>query len=436
MKESLEIVWSQIVEELAALQDSKPEGYDRPIFNPYTDRRVGTLSRTAEEVAGGVVNPVCGYSIEFDTACAANVFATEYCRTDDETWRDRATRALRTLNRWEPYSGISEPRWDPMGWHFAEGSLSVTGTVLDAYWETSEVLTDEPTEGTVDEAWGDLAAYLERCRHGTGRFAHNAVPGDASVGDVQNTTTFAYFLRQYASRNDVGFEDRLGDTPGDAVDHLVDGQRSDGLWPYIYPSRIQRRLYRIPAIRNALAHKLFQKTVFRSDASIFFGDSVHHCYVLYYLLKGTLVGDGTVPERTIREAWNWIESRFEHAGDGAIRFDFGWEAGPNRVRFCNFYDVTTYFLVLALLPLLREFGTIDAARADEVGTKLVRYLRRQLFVPDNTPCFPAHECDYETRRNILPAVWGGSSLKGSLLACYLGSDISSADVERSPIESV
>lgn len=416
-QESINTIWKPIVKELAALQDRKYDGYERPVFNPYSDEQVGMRSRSPEELVGGVHNPVCNYPLAFDTACAAHVFATEYRRTGEEQWQERANIAIEMVHREEPYTGVSEPRWDPVGWHFAEGSLSVTGTVLDALWDAIEILEESVDAGK--DKWTDLGRYLEQCRHGRGKFAHNTVPTSKRVADVQNTTAFAYFLRSYAGVQTEEVEVILQDTSGDAFTHLCDGQRVDGFWPYIYPGRLQQSLYRSSLTRGMLGSAPLRKTLYRGSSSILFGDSVHHCYVLYYLLKGIIVAGEDISNSTIRSAWEWIENRLTQTNTGTLRFDFGWEPTPKRVQFCNFYDVTTYFLILATLPLLQRVGLIEEDRVQEVASGIISHLDDRLVNTAEMPCLPAHECDYGDRRRILPAVWGGTSLKGSLLANYL-----------------
>lgn len=416
-KETMEAVWQPILDELATLQDKNHDGYERPVFNPYSDEQIGVQTRSSKDVTGVVINPVCGSPITFDTACAANVFATEYRRTGEEQWRDRARRAIEMVRREEPYSGVNEPRWDPVGWHFAEGSLSVTGTVLDALWDALETL-EEPATAEQGE-WNKLGRYLDRCHHGMGRFAHNIIPGDKQAVDVQNTTAFAYFLRRYSGVKTGSVEDKLQDTPSAAVTHLGEGQRLDGFWPYICPGSFQKSLYRSSLGRRILETAPLQKTIFRGDSSILFGDSVHHCYVLYYLLRGATIMDGDVPISIVRSAWEWIERRLTKTDGSALCFNFSWEPSPDRVRFCNFYDVTTYFLILATLPLLQRVGVIEEHRVREIASGITSYIGGSLIDTDETPCLPAHECGYEHRRRILPAVWGGTSLKGSLFARYL-----------------
>lgn len=416
-------LWEAVLMELATLQDRQVEGFKRPLFNPYTDERLGDLVRTEETVSGSIFNPSCGFPTVFDTACGARAFLAEYRRTGESEWQQRTTRALESLQTTSLHEGVPEPRWDPIGWYYDEGSLFATGVVLDNYWETLSLL-DRSAE--VDTAqWETLGTYLERCRHGPGKFAHNSVPPGATPGDVQNTTAFALFLGVYANHQS-GDVDVLGrDQVDAAISHLADGQRTDGFWPYIFPSRIQRWLFDQPRLHPIVRNKIARKTVFRGDSWVFFGDSVHHCYVLYYLLKARQLLGSDVPRQVIEDGWNWLDSHILTTETDSYRFDFDWEPTPNSIRFSNFYDTTTYFFLLALLPLLENEGILSPDEAYEIADGLSRYITDRLLDTSTEPCVRIHECDYETRRKILPAVWNSSAFKAALLAQFVDVDTSS-----------
>lgn len=391
--------------------ETEPRGYESPVYNTYSDTLVRWHKKSADDLTDHVYNPVCGFATVFDTACAAASFATEFERTRQPEWRQRAKRALNAVENWGVYNGVDEPRWDPVGWHFHAGSLSVTGTVLDAAWETMSILD---VTHPVDGRWGRLCEYLEQCRHGTGRFAHNTIPGDAAAWDVQNTTAFALYLMSHEDHDASSADYDVRAQSDAAISHLYNGQRPDGFWPYIYPSRVQKALYRFWPLRP-----VFEDLMIGGDSSIFFGDISHQCYTLYFLLKSVTAGNRVGNEERIRSGWEWLRRRLVETEDGGIRIEYEWEPEIERVRYANVGDTTAYFLILSMLPKLANLGIVDTGTVERTATGLVTHVMSNLLEPDDLPIITPHEKSRKERRHVLPAVWWSSSMKASLFAEFL-----------------
>lgn len=390
-----------------------------PLWEHLTTELASLQRQTDDGRYGHVTNSICDEPHEFDTATASEVFALEYRRTADDTWKHRVSGAVQTLQESDLYGGIDELRWGPDTWFEESGSLFLTGTVLDSLWETTSLYQPDqyipPTSSQLD----DLISFLEQCRHGDGRFAHNItdILGNPPP-DVQNTTAYGLYLLERINRM-MSSDHPIFDQRTAAVDHLSDGQRSDGFWPYIYPSRLQRVLYRIKPSHPLLQSPIATKLVWRGDSSIFFGDTAHHCYVQYYLTKAMLTGDCPVPRETITNGWEWIESKLVRTEAGNTAIDFSWEPEPNRIRFCNFLDTTSYFLILAILPLLINIDVIKKERADRIAEGLLAHIRAELLDADRRPVVHPHEGPQRIRRKIIPALWESSAWKGGLLARYI-----------------
>lgn len=301
-------IWSRIVDELVFHQDLAPD-----------------------EFRGQVVNPISGSIYTRDTAFAAQVFATEYHRTKDKKWLSRAKAALDSLLEMDIYGGLDEPIWNRCGWHYNKGSLATTGMLLDAVWEAMSLLDCKHEE----EQWRRLFRYLEGCLVGPGLFAHDSVKPGKNPPAVQNTTAIALYLLEYAASKVKDANELILEERNLALRSLYKGQRIDGFWPYIYPGAMQQLVFRFPTMRPfvrrlPIVRRYFYKA---GDASVFFGDSVHHCLVLYYFAKSILLHEPNYPYvSVVNRGWEWIYSHLVETLDGCLRFDFDWEPKPTSPR--------------------------------------------------------------------------------------------------------
>ena len=386
-------IWSRIVDELAFHQDLAPD-----------------------ELRGQLVNPISGSIYTRDTAFAAQVFATEYHRTKDEKWLSRAKAALDSLLEMDIYGGLDEPIWNRRGWHYNKGSLATTGMLLDAVWEAMSLL-DCKHEG---EQWWRLFRYLEGCLVGPGLFAHDSVKPGRNPPAVQNTTAIALYLLEYAASKVGDDNDTVLRERDLALLSLFKGQRIDGFWPYIYPGTMRQFVFRFSFMRTLVRRiPVVRGYVFRGDRSVFFGDAVHDCLVFYYLVKSILLREPDYPYvSVIDRGWEWICSHLVETSAGGLRFDFDWEPKPMGPRYCNFRETSTYFLILATLPLLARIGVIGDEFHD-IASGLLTHIESSLLENEGTfPGIKPYEGPVEVLRNILPRVGESVAWKGGCL-CQL-----------------
>lgn len=409
------IVWDKIVSELATLQDEKENSYSRPVFNHYSDEQVGNFGYESKPNDGFVINSICGYPLLFDTACAANVFATEYQRTSNSEWLERSKKAIQVIESFSPHSGLHELKWDPLGWYFDNLSLFSTTVVLDGYWEAKMKLGLPMNSNNNKSSWKELGVFLEQCRSGTGKYAHYVFNKEANPSDVQNTTAMSIFLRVFATKHYSKFESLLGDTLNDSLGHMASGQRTDGFWPYRYPDRFQMLVHsKFPQMRQLLDHPISR--YLSPGGAIMHGDSAHQCYILYYLSKAAQYRD-TFPQEIVEQGWNWLKQHISHNSDGIIVFNFSWEPEPkSRIKFTNKYDTNTYFWIISILPYIHKLNIISRSKIDEIRNGFCKHILQSLVVDGSTPIIKRHECSYRLQKKILPAIWQSVGLKGHLMA--------------------
>lgn len=389
-------MWLRIVDELADLQD-----------------------RTSNAEKGHLINPISWGIYKRDTAFASAIFAVEFQRSKKEEWKHRAYLALKALGKSDIYQGVEEPIWNRYGWHSKKGSLAATGMLLDAVWDTSRTLNKASSE----EEFEDILAYLEKCYLGKGLFAHDQIePGAYLPSPVQNTTAMALYLLEYIARYSQQDRSKFLKKRESVWQALLDGQRSDGFWPYIYPGQGQQFYYNSPRELRFILRKipLIKSVVMKQgDSSIFFGDGVHHCLVLYYLLKTADLQQPSLKSFSsiVERGWNWTCQHLKEAKDGTIKFDFEWEPKITSPRYCNFRETSIYFLILGcLFPLLRQ-GILDRASHSKFQKGILAHIEANLIEESlqNYPSIKPYEGKKEILRNILPRVGESVAWKGFCL---------------------
>ena len=98
------------------------------------------------------------------------------------------------------------------------------------------------------------------------------------------------------------------------------------------------------------------------DRSIFFGDTLHHCLVLLFLLNSVVLHGLELHQKlkdAIVKAWELTQSWLIWHADSSIQVDFGWEPVPTHYRFGNFVDTTTYFSIMEIARLLKILGLVE-----------------------------------------------------------------------------
>ncbi len=384
----------------------------------------GELARLQDaapaDLRGDVVNPITGAVYAQNTACACAVFASAFVETGDPSWHTRARLAADRLAALNVFAGVDEPKWNRFGWHHNRGSLFTTGTLLDATWQAGPLLDHEPSK----EEDRLLVEFVTSCRLSDGTFAHDTVRPGHQPASVQNTTAIALFLLQSVLVRTGGRDRVLDGACATALQSLAIGQREDGLWPYVYPRPVQR-----PALKSRRLRSVVQRVPFvrrhlvgSGDHSILFGDAVHHCLVLHYLAKTLALRSHRreAPMRAATLGWRWAAGLLKPTEGGGLRFDFDWEPPPTGFRYANFRDTSTYFLLLATLPVVVGLGIVSATEAGRVADGIVRHVESRLVGGHD---FPTVISPYEGPRDVLrwmlPRVGEASAWKGALLAEFL-----------------
>ena len=361
----------------------------------------------------GIVNPISKEVCTLDTASAGLVFATEFKRTGADVWRKRAVSCINYVKQKNPFNGLDEPQWSPVGWVSRNGSLYMTGATIDMLWSAQRLLNLDDTRH--DQLYS-LSEYLGSCMHKPGVFAHDRIPPNAGkIADVQNTTAIAlYLLRQ--STYQYGYQSKTTRVCYLSIEHLSNGMRSDGFWPYIYPGNIQKSLYNLPRIWDLKPVRIFERYLLR-DKSIRFGDVVHHLYIMYFLAKSVddAVDEGVI--EILNRAWIWLKSILVYGPEGDIRINYTVEPELRGIRFCNFSDTTAYFIIIAMLPKLKKFGILDDCDK-HICDGIVKHVYKNL-VSNNSPSILPHEDIFERRAKILPAIWQSSALKAAFLSVFI-----------------
>lgn len=387
---ALWIIWERIVEELSLEQDKAPEG-----------------------CSGHIKNPIIGTVYYRETAFAAKVFATEYKRTGDENWLRRAELSLSALQTQNIYIGLDEPLWKPTGVVFKKGSIPATALLLSAFWNTMDLL-----EKNIErEKWEDLISFLKRCCLKQGLFAHDEIRRgqNKSPLPVQNTAAMALFLIEVAYKNGIQ-DDFIINKRREVLSYLLKGQRSDGFWPYIYPGYLQNSFFRFSLLRPYLKTRVF-KLLYSGGKNILFGDSVHHCYVLYYLLQREFLDKRDDSVSHIVAGWNWLKDHIIEEG-GDLRFDFDWEPEPQVPCHCNFRDTTTYFLIINIALFLEKIDLIKREESRHIIDGLLKHIEAFLLSVNEKrfPCINPYEGPDVIIQNIFPRAAESVAWKGALLS--------------------
>ncbi len=350
-----------------------------------------------------------------ESAFAAKIFATEYKRTNDEKYFQKAIIALDALQEIfdtkDIKDGIDEPNWTPRGVRYRKGSIPATILLLYAVEETCGLIGYEfryDIKSVVD--------YLEFCYLGNGKFYHDKVDksNKSHQYHVVNTTAMAYFFLQLAKSKGIGTEFYQKEIKN-IERAIVRSQRADGFWSYIEPNLYQKLFWKIHKSLPSIAIKIYNKIL--GDRSIFFGDAMHNVIVPYYSLKGIEVGNVGIALNVnigLRKGLKFIESKMIHDNEN-IKFDFSWEPKPSHLRYCGFISTSTYFYILDFYILLLKHNIVTAKKYEEVKNGLVSYISKTL-VQQQSPCINPYQDGEEFLHNIMPRPAESVFDKGFLLS--------------------
>jgi len=349
---------------------------------------------------GLIRNPVINDFYPRETAFAAKIFATEYHRSKNVVYLQRAIQAMDALqslwNSCPAHSGLNEPVWTPEGVRFRTGSIPASILFLYAIDETCRLIPYNFTY-SIEE----VLKFIKLCYLGAGKFTHDRKNSTIkNPKSIVNTTSMAYFFLQLAKSK--GVESTFYREEIDKVEMAIrSAQRADGFFPYIHPDRFQKTIFQMRFFLPPFFTKTYNKIL--GDSSIFFGDAVHHTIVVYYFLLGKAkLSLSLNPDEKwmVTAAFNFLKNNFVTLKDNSIMFDFSWEPKPERLRYCNFIDTSTYFYLLALLKHLQDFSILTKEEREKYTIGLLSYIRNYLLV-DSVPCIKPYQGGETFRKKII-----------------------------------
>jgi hypothetical protein len=125
-------------------------------------------------------------------------------------------------------------------------------------------------------------------------------------------------------------------------------------------------------------------------------------------------------DKTLIKGWAWIHEHLVETEYGGLRFDFEWEPVPYSFRWGNFRDTSTYFLILATLPILTCLGITTEEECQRLSKGILVHVEERLLDGQrfSTSVLP-YEGPDRIIRFVLPRVGEASAWKGALLAEYV-----------------
>ena len=390
MKATLEEVWSKLANAVCNLQlkDGEHVGH---VYNAVID---GVYLR--------------------ETAFAAKVFQVAYDRTKNETYLKHHARAISALNRdcLSNCATLNEPFWTPRGIRTVAGSIPATVILWHALTKNHNV---NPSELAGLE--NHISTFLKECYKGKGAFAHDRLSSYSSskIPSVINTSAMAYaFITTDHGKLIQGVSE------DEVREFIINSQRIDGLWPYISPGTVQKIVHRFFPRLAGIPRRIYELKM--GDASVYFGDYLHHVVTLYYLVIGeerqtTLNEDS---KATIRSALKFIIEQ-SVAEDGVRRLIFDWEPKITSYRHCNMFDVSTYFYLLSALSIIHKnnwFPELDLLR---FRSEILQYVLENLVDTENGAIAP-YDTNASGMAHIMPRPAESIFDKMFFLSCLLESE--------------
>ena len=314
-----------------------------------------------------------------ETAFAIKILLTEWKRTNKFIYKESSIDSIKALvkvlSNEQLELGIDEPVYALREIKYRKGSIPSTILLLFALKESLELLGD--SSFFIDTKI--ISKFLNKCKLGKGRYYHDVIDHNTAKYHHHVLNTSAMALAYYSYVIDVNHKIEFAGERSDIVNRLIKSQRKDGFWPYIEPNKLQKLFF--PYIK--LIHNN-SKNLFLSDASIYFGDAVHHCITLRLLLESysTLEDDKYSMSRvdtSIVLAWQFIKSNLIDIKDNMYKFNFDFEPKLRSIRYCNFMDTSTYFYIIEIANSLKEKEFISKDEHFTVTTYICNYIINNLM---------------------------------------------------------
>lgn len=330
------------------------------------------IVRSSQQPDGSTLNPVVRATYYREAAFSANILATNALRYGFKEDAALAHQNIKLL--WSKINNdgvvFDEPIWAPRGENIRPGSLPATVYLFEALNNACKKLE---TQSPIHTSKTELLDYIESCEIKPGIFAHDRIEKNAPrlPHPVINTSLMAVWLKQLLG----------GDVHLSFFRDLKKQQRSCGLWPYLYSSFfLERALDKIQRVVPKSRTLIYVCQKLLKDRSFFFSDFHHHAVCLQYLLKIKFQRTA-INKRIVSKAWAFIENNLKHE-DGSISLNFDWEPQPNVPRYSNFKDTTTYFVVIEILYLLYEQGTLSKKQALTLSNSLSAHILKNLVASE------------------------------------------------------
>ncbi|RJR33286.1 MAG: hypothetical protein C4567_17045 [Deltaproteobacteria bacterium] len=354
-----------------------------------------------------------------ETAFAVKIFIVNYIITKNEEFLDRARLASKVIiTHLKNNIEFDEPVWHPRGIKFNKGSLPGTVMVYEALFEGLNLL-EKNKKTFIEFNRRELAEYIQACYFGKGTFSHDRIVKGRKFAQVINTSAMALYLMSKIASIDGNNEVYCETINKETLEQINNSQRQDGFWPYTFPEKSHKILWKIhtylPLKLRNLIEKLFLKLF--QDRSIFFGDGVHHCLTLIYLLKYySLVNSDSIDVDLINKGWRFIKNKLILLDDNGIKFDFTWEPKPAYPRICNFIDTTTYFVIFDILHYMNSLGIVDGDTYRYVSLGIAKYITSNLLDYDHIPVIKPYDGPESIIENIFPRLTESVVHKGFLMS--------------------
>jgi len=354
-----------------------------------------------------------------ESAFAAKILGTEFCRTKNKIYYQKASQLIEKCKeivaKTTLQDGFNEPQWTPRGVRYRKGSIPATTLFLTSLRDATDLLG---IPLIYDEK--SIVTFLMNCYLGNGRFYHDKI--DKHIRNHQNhiinTTSMAYNYFQSTSQQTKESCD-LKEIIKPMEQAIFLSQRQDGFWPYVEPNKSQKFFFGISSYLPEPLIKIYNRSL--QDKSIFFGDAIHNIITLYYFLKGKLWGNcefSADDMKLINLGWNFINSHLIAENSSQIRFDFSWEPKPHSLRYCNFIDTSTYFYILSIMVPLQKIEVLTKEEANKIKNGIINHIYFNLL-SDEKQCISAFEGDQEIIDKIMPRASESIYDKGYLLSTVI-----------------
>lgn len=374
------------------------------------------------ENKGKVLNPVIDDFYQRETAFAAKIFAAEFLRTNEEPFYDRAKASINTIEKelaiTSFYEGSDEPVITPRGIKYRKGSIPATIILLEAALEASELLSI-----SLEIKYDQLINYMRNCYIGNGEFYHDALSDKAfrkKAPYVVNTSAMIYYFLQVIRLHKPGV-DLSSFCLKEIRSRIFSSIRGDGFFPYIGPGAFQKMLYYCSYLIPKKIIFFYDKAI--GDKSVFFGDALHHCVALYYLLKGLHISKSNPSKREklmICKAWTFVVDKFKYNPDDSISFDFTWEPKPRVYRHGGFIDTATYFYILQIMEYLTQLKLLEKSDAEKYETGLVKFIEKELLLSDREKlCISPQQGPESIIEKLIPRPAESVYKRGALMADFI-----------------